>query len=148
MIDAVAGRVWSRGVESIEPLGGGITNYNFLVKVEADLFVLRVGGKDTELLGIDRRFEHEASRAAAALGIGPEVVAFVEPEGYLVTRYVEGEVGSVTPDGAAPLLRRLHGAQPIPGRFNAFRVAESYAGIARTAGVAIPPPFAEAREIA
>ena len=42
------------------------------------------------LLGIDRRAEHEAATVAASLGVGPEVVAFVEPEGYLVTRFVEG----------------------------------------------------------
>jgi thiamine kinase-like enzyme len=76
------------------------------------------------------------------------VVAFVEPEGYLVTRFVEGEVGRVSPDEAAPLLRRWHEGQPIPGRFNAFRVAESYAGVARSAGVAIPAAFGEARETA
>ena len=47
----------------------------------ARTYVLRVAGEDTELLGIDRRAEHEATRAAAAVGVGPEVVAFVEPEG-------------------------------------------------------------------
>jgi thiamine kinase-like enzyme len=148
MIEEVAARVWSRGIESIEPLGGGITNHNFKVTVDGELFVLRIGGRDTALLGIDRNVEHEASRMAAELGIGPEVVAFVEPEGYLVTRFVDGEVGRVTADEAAPLLRRLHDARPIPGRFDAFRVVESYAGIARAAGVAIPDAFAAAREIA
>ena len=73
-------------------LGGGITNRNFKVSVDDAIYVLRVGGKDTELLGIDRRAEHEASLAAAAVGVGPEVVAFIEPEGFLVTRYIEGEV--------------------------------------------------------
>jgi thiamine kinase-like enzyme len=129
-------------------LDGGITNRNFRVTLGDADYVVRRPGKDTELLGIDRRFEHEASRAAAALGIGPEVVAFVEPEGYLVRRFAEGEVGRVSPDEAAPLLRRWHEAQPIPGRFNAFRVAESYAGVARSAGVAIPAAFGEARETA
>ena len=73
-------------------LGGGITNHNFKVTVDGGAYVLRIGGRDTELLGIDRRVEHEASLAAAAVGVGPEVVAFIEPEGYLVTRYIEGEV--------------------------------------------------------
>ena len=76
----------------IDVLGGGITNRNFKVELDDGAYVLRVGGKDTELLGIDRRVEHEASLAAAAVGVGPEVVAFVEPEGYLVTRFVERAV--------------------------------------------------------
>ncbi len=60
--------------------------------------MLRVAGKDTGLLGIDRTVELAATEAAAALGIGPEVVAFVEPEGWLVTRFV---------DGAIPPLERM-----------------------------------------
>ena len=145
MIDEVVARVWPGGVDSIEPLGGGITNHNFKVAAGGEPFVLRIGGNDTALLGIDRAVEHEASLAAAALGIGPEVVAFVEPEGYLVTRFVEGEVGRVSPDEAAPLLRRFHGGPPIAGRFDAFRVADSYA---ETAGVTLPPAYAAAKETA
>ena len=60
---------------------GGITNRNFLVDVDGESFVLRVPGKDTDLLGIDRRHEREAAERAADLGVGPEVVAFLEPEG-------------------------------------------------------------------
>ena len=71
-------------------LGGGITNHNLKVEVDGEAYVLRVAGKDTSLLGIDRTVEHEATRAAAALGVGPEVVAFVEPEGWLVTRFIDG----------------------------------------------------------
>ena len=146
MIDAVVERVWPGGVDSVEELGGGITNHNFKVTAGGELYVLRVGGNDTGLLGIDRAVEHEASLAAAELGIGPEVVAFLEPEGYLVTRFVEGEVGRVTADEAAPLLRRLHDGPRIPGRFNAFRVGESYAATARAAGVAFPPAYGEVKE--
>src|SRR6266850_2986109 len=112
----IAERLWPGAVRSLEPLGGGITNRNFRVEVDGEgSLVLRIGGKDTALLGIDRHVEHAATRTASALGVGPEVVAFVEPEGYLVTRFVEGEVGRVTADEVAPLLRRLHDAQPIPG---------------------------------
>ncbi len=148
MIRGVAERVWPGGVESIEPLGGGITNRNFRVVAGGETFVLRIGGEDTELLGIDRDVEHDASRAAAELGIGPEVVAFVEPEGYLVTRYVEGEVGRVRFEEVAPLLRRFHGGRPIAGRFDSFRVVEAYAELAREYGVAVPGGYAAASEVA
>jgi thiamine kinase-like enzyme len=145
MIDAVVERVWPGGVDSVEVLGGGITNHNFKVTAGGELYVLRIGGNDTGLLGIDRRVEHEASLAAAALGIGPEVVAFLEPEGYLVTRFVDGEVGRVSAEEAAPLLRRFHDGPPIPGRFDAFRVADSYA---ETPGVTLPPAYAATKETA
>ena len=66
----------------VEARGGGITNHNLKVEVDGEAFVLRVVGKDTGLLGIDRTVELAATKAAAALGIGPEVIAFVEPEGW------------------------------------------------------------------
>ncbi len=113
-----------------------------------EAFVLRIGGKDTALLGIDRSVEHEATLAAARLGIGPEVVAFVEPEGYLVTRFVEGEAGKVTVAGAAGLLRRLHGAAAIRGRFDAFRVVESYAATAGSRGVRRTASYTMAKSVA
>ena len=76
--EQLAERVWPGLDVSIEPLGGGITNRNFRVVAAGQEFVLRVGGKDTELLGIDRAAEHAASRVAADLGLGPEVVAFAQ----------------------------------------------------------------------
>jgi thiamine kinase-like enzyme len=148
MIDELVHRVWPGGVESVEPLGGGFTNHNFKVRVAGETFVLRIEGKDTELLGIDRHVEHGASLAAAALGIGPEVVAFLEPEGFLVTRFVEGETGRVTVPEAAALLRRFHAGAAIPGRFDAFRVVETYAALARERGVAAPPGYEVAQATA
>jgi thiamine kinase-like enzyme len=132
----------------VEPLTGGITNQNFRVEVDGDTFVLRIGGKDTELLGIDRATEHGASLVAARSGVGPEVVDFVEPEGYLVTRYIEG--APVPPESmrsrerigqVAALLRRIHDGPPILGRFDSFRVVEDYLRIAQEHGVHEPAAY-------
>ena len=148
MIRRIAERVWPGGVDALEPLGGGITNHNFKVRVGDETFVLRIGGADTEQLGIDRSIEHDASLAAAELGIGPSVVAFVEPEGYLVTRYVEGEVGRASVDEVARLLRRFHGSRPIAGRFDSFRVVDTYAATAGEYGVSLPAVYERARATA
>jgi thiamine kinase-like enzyme len=144
---AIVSRVWADGVDAVEPLGGGITNHNFRVDVQGASFVLRIGGAETGLLGIDRVVEREASVAAAALGIAPEVVAFVEPEGHLVTRFVEGVVGQVSIEDAAGLLRRLHAGPAIRGRFDALAVVDEYDQRARARGVIPPAAFAEARSI-
>ena len=145
--------MWPGEDVRIEPLGGGITNHNFKVDARGESFVLRIGGKDTELLGIDRDVEHAASRAAAELGVGPEVVAFVEPEGYLVTRFVEGR--PVPPEEmrsaariqqVAPILRKFHEGPPIPGRFDSFRVVEVYRDTAEEHGVRVPAGFHIAKE--
>ena len=148
----IAARVWPGQGVRIEPLGGGITNRNFKVEVAGEAFVLRIGGKDTELLGIDRSVEHAASLAAAEAGIGPEVVAFVEP-GYLVTRFLEGS--PVPPEEmcrlprirqVAPILRRLHEGRAIPGRFDSFQVVEAYRAAAEKHGVRIPAGFHVAKD--
>ena len=152
---AIVERVWPGRDAEIEELGGGITNRNFKVTVDGDAYVLRIGGKDTELLGIDRETEHVATLAAASAGVGPEVVAFLEPEGYLVTRFIEGS--PLPPEEmrrpenvarAAEVLRRIHEGSPIPGRFDSFRVVEDYRATAIAHGVPVPDEYAWAREIA
>jgi thiamine kinase-like enzyme len=153
--EAILERLWpGRNVVS-RPLGGGITNHNFLLEVDGESLVLRIGGKDTEALGIDRRAEVAAARMAADIGVGPEVVTVVEPEGYLVTRFIAGE--AIPPERMrttefierlAPRLRAIHGAAPIPSRFNAHRVVETYASTAAQRGVQVPDDFGWAKEIA
>jgi thiamine kinase-like enzyme len=147
-LEQLAERVWPGRQATIEPLGGGITNRNFKVDVGGETFVLRVGGKDSELLGIDRSAEHAASRAAAELGLGPEVVAFLAPEGCLVTTYIDGEVGKVDVARVGAALRRLHDGPAFPNRFDSFRVVEAYRVTAREHGVVVPPAYELAHELA
>ena len=151
--EEITARVWPGKATSLEPLGGGITNRNFKVEVDGEAFVLRIGGKDTELLGIDRSAEHGASLVASELGIGPEVAAFVEPEGYLVTRFIAGE--AIPPEKmrekgtirrAADVLRRLHEGPPIPRRFATFRVVEEYRETATAHGVKVPNAYGWAHD--
>jgi thiamine kinase-like enzyme len=144
-VEETVERLWPGGGAVVEPLGGGITNHNFKVTVGGEMFVLRIGGRDTELLGIDREHEHAASLMAASLGVGPEVVAFVE--GCLVTRFIQGE--PVAPDRlpvalVSETLRLVHGGPPIPARFDSFRVVERYRRTAEERGVLIPAAYAEA----
>jgi thiamine kinase-like enzyme len=146
--EAIAARVWPGRHVELEVLGGGITNRNFKVTVGGAQYVLRIGGKDTELLGIDRAAEYAASRVAAGLGLAPEVVAFVEPEGCLVTRFVEGTVGDVDVARVGRCLRRLHDGPALPARFDSFRVVEVYRATARVYGVAVPQAYDRAKAIA
>jgi len=152
--DAVE-RVWPGRDARVEVLGGGITNHNLKVEVDDERYVLRVAGKDTGLLGIDRGVELAATQAAAAAGIGPEVVAFVEPEGWLVTRFVEGASPPLErmrePDllaRVASALRALHDSPSIPGTFDSFRVVEAYRATALERGGRVPAEYDWAHELA
>ena len=136
-------------------LSGGITNRNFLIAVRGgdERYVIRLAGNDTHLLGISREVEHAATVAAAGVGVGPEVVAFIRPEGYLVTRFIEGQPVSleevrqpVTLRRVADSIRRVHGGPAIPGLFVPLRIVEAYRALASERGVAIPPAYERARE--
>jgi thiamine kinase-like enzyme len=145
-VEEAVERLWPGQRVRFEPLGGGITNHNFTVVVDGETLVLRIGGKDTELLGIDRDHEHEAAVLAAELGIGPEVARF--EHGVLVTRFVEGQVGRADPGIVGGLLRRLHAARALAGSFNPFRAVETFAATATEHGLALPPEFHGAYELA
>ena len=119
-----------------QPLDGGITNHNFKAKLaDGSSVVLRVCGKNTDQLGIDREAERVASEAAAKLGVGPEVVAYFESSGCLVASFVEGEQVTEemlrTPpvlEAVAKALRRFHDSETLlPTRFNVPMLAREYA---------------------
>jgi thiamine kinase-like enzyme len=135
---------------TLTALSGGITNRNFLVALagERDRYVIRLAGNDTHLLGISREVEHAATVAAAGVGVGPEVTSFIRPEGYLVTRFIEGSpIGEEamrepeTLDRVAASLRRIHDGPPIPGLFVPLRIVEAYRALAAARGVRIPREY-------
>lgn len=129
----------------VTELSGGITNRNYKIEAGGSAYVLRMGGNDTELLGIDRQTEYGCTLAAARAGVGPEPVAFLEPEGYLVTRFIAGAPISAEAIGAPQNIRRVMGAvktchalEGFPGSFSPFRVVDSYLPIARKYGARLP----------
>jgi thiamine kinase-like enzyme len=135
---------------TLAALSGGITNRNFLITLAdaPDRYVIRLAGNDTHLLVISREVEHAATVAAAGVGVGPEVTAFIRPEGYLVTRFIEGSPVSdeavrrpETLERVAASLRRIHDGPPIPGLFVPFRIVEAYRALAAARGVPIPAAY-------
>src|SRR6476659_4634456 len=146
---------WAHSHLEVVPLEGGITNRNFVVTRDDERFVLRVPGKDTELLGIDRANEARAASLAADAGVGPPVVAFLPESGCFVARFVDGAhipTGDLRRDdvlgSVVRSLRAFHACPPIPSSFNVFRVVETYAETAATRGVQPPAAYAEAHALA
>lgn len=148
---AAVDRLWPDRPARITELGGGITNHNFKVDVDDGGFVLRLGGAKTELLGIDRAVEYAAGTRAHEVGVGPEVVAFVPSQGWLVARFIDGR--PISPEQmrepetlrkAMAALRKLHSAAPIPGRFDAHAVVEDYRAKAVAHGVEVPVEYDDA----
>jgi thiamine kinase-like enzyme len=132
------------------PLDGGITNRNYRVRIGGDDVVVRLPGKDTELLGIDREAEREATEAAARAGVGPEVVAFLAAPPCLVTRFLDArpltaeklrEPAALAQVAAA--LRAYHSGPPLPARFDVPAILDAYHATALARGARIPPAYPE-----
>ncbi len=127
-------------------LEGGITNENYRVDVDHERFVVRLEGRNTHLLGIDRVCECAAARMAASREVGPEVVFALPEAGVLVTRFVPGRV--LTPEDVrvpevlarvVAAIVHVHSGPPIPGTFSPFRTVLAYRDTAARHGVALPP---------
>lgn len=133
---------WS-GPVAIEPLGGGITNRNFLVTDAGRRAVVRIGD-DIPVHQILRFNELAASRAAFAAGVSPAVLHH-EP-GALVIDFVEGRTLSAEDlrqrpmlEEALALVARAHREIPRHLRgpalvFWVFHVLRDYAGSLRDGG--------------
>ncbi len=131
---------WSGPVDP-QPLGGGITNTNFVVRDGEETFVVRIG-EDLPLHGVVRTQELATCRAAHACGLGPEIVHH-EP-GALVMRFVDGT--TLTEDAVrrpemlerlVPVLRRCHTDMPrhLHGAtlmFWPFQVCRNYLATAQS----------------
>ncbi|HEY1352125.1 MAG TPA: choline kinase family protein [Ktedonobacteraceae bacterium] len=138
---------WSGTAAVISALEGGITNQNYRVDIGQESFVLRVGGKHTHLLGIERERERLCTTIAAHSGIGPEVVACRAAAGaeVLVTRFIAGTTLSAERASSPALLprivaaiKRYHDGAAFPGSFSPFVTVQNYHRLALERGVALP----------
>lgn len=146
---------WHDADPVITPLPGGITNRNYRVEIDDAVFVVRLPGERTELLGIDRAGESAASSLAADLGIAPPVRAELPGVGTLVTEFVGGVpattealLGQGVLEQVAVSIRRFHGSGPIAAAFPIFRVVEWHARDATANGVEPPAVYDELHEAA
>src|SRR5258706_8868875 len=141
-----ASRLFYGEALQVRPLQGGITNRNYVVTTDRGEFVVRIPGERTALLGITRAHEAEASRRAAALGIGPAVLGLLENVGTLVTELVAGHHLEPTPfaerlEDVVDLIRRFHESGPLAGAFPIHRIVEWHARDASAYGVMAPPAY-------
>lgn len=150
IVARLAGRLGAVGAEPV-PLDGGITNRNFRVRFGDRDCVLRLPGRDTELLGIDRAAERIATERAAALGIAPPLV--LADADCLVTEYlpgapIQGERLRRDPATAARALRAFHdcGLQ-LPARFWVPELLSGYARLVAERGGTLPAAYRPAQEL-
>ena len=113
-------------------------------------YVVRVAGRDTSLLAIDRENEVHNTIAAAEVGIGARVVAYLPEHGALVLEFIEGRTQSAEDlrrgdklHLVAAACRRLHTARRFRDDFNMFEIQRRYLEIVRERGFRLPERYLE-----
>jgi thiamine kinase-like enzyme len=135
------------------PLDGGITNRNFRVRFEPPVGdgVVRLPGRDTGLLGIDRRAELLAGQRAAQLGIAPKVL--YGDERCLVTEYLPGsELDSdrlrTQPQAVVRALRAFHDSGlELPARFWIPDLLHDYEQLLARRGVVVGDRYRQTQRL-
>ena len=134
--------------QSVEPLVGGLTNTNYKVTSPSGCYVVRISGKDTSLLAIDRENEVHNTIAAAETGVGAPFVAALPEHDALVLGFLEGEVMDSEKlrrgdriGAIAEACRRLHGARRFLRDFDMFEIQPRYLAIVRERGFRLPDRY-------
>ncbi len=111
---------WRDGAPRYSPVGGGISNSNWRVRVPDGEYFVKIPGKGTEMF-VDRAAAMDASRAAHALGVGPAVFDWLAADGIEIAAFVADRRPCTTADFRDPAIcraavgafRRLHQAPPL-----------------------------------
>lgn len=144
----LAGRSWS-----VSDLPGGLTNVNVRVRSTDDLdppldLVVRCSESDPGLLDIDRDAEHQNTRAAAAAGVGAQVVEFRPDLRMLVITFLPGRAltdPDFTDPGvltrAARAVRTLHAGPRFVNDFDMFTRQAGYLATIKARGYRLPDRY-------
>jgi thiamine kinase-like enzyme len=141
----LAGRSWR-----VQELPGGLTNTNFHVQSDdgrappVDV-VVRWSQGDAELLGIDRDAEAFNTAAAAAAGVGAEVLEYRPDLSMLVISFLPGRslenadfADAEVLGRAAAATRELHAGPRFSGDFDMFVRQAAYLATVRARGYELP----------
>jgi thiamine kinase-like enzyme len=137
-----------RDATGVEPLSGGLTNTNFKVTSPTGAYVVRISGKDTGLLAIDRENELHNTIAASESGIGARFVAALPEHDALVLEFLDGTVldAAELRRGdrlalVADACRRLHGSRRFKADFDMFEIQRGYLEVVRERGFRLPERY-------
>ena len=152
--EAVIARItdWEGLAVTCEPLGGGITNHNYVVTVTGrpDIpwggkYVMRIPGDGTDTF-IDREREHKNHVAAAGAGVTPPVLYTLEPEKCTIVPFIEGE--TMHPETLAgdrdrlgkvvDVIRTYHDKAVFENAIDVFDMIRHYMEMARDADAPFP----------
>lgn len=113
---------------SIEYQKDGLTNQNYIIIKDGTKYAIRVGGKNSDNLGINRSAEFAVMKAAAEIGVGAEMIYFSTDTGNMITKYIEGkkwgnEDVSISTNirRIVETLKKVHNLPPVPYHFSPYK---------------------------
>lgn len=127
----------------VTPIGGGMTNRNYRLEAEHGVFMLRLAGERTALLGINRNHEFASAKIAHQLGVGVEAIAYLEPHAAILTRFIGAQTLTTMTarthlEELVKTIKRYHNAPVFPASFNPFQTVKNYHNLALEHGVKFP----------
>ena len=146
-IEQVLGMIGDWRDKKIEyaPLGGGITNHNYKVTIDGEIFMVRIPGEGSDLF-IDRENELGCSVQAGKTGVSPEVVYHIDEENVSVFRFISGKTLTTEQIAGSDRLigrivravRTVHREALFPSTFNPFETVRRYMGFVEKYEVPLP----------
>jgi thiamine kinase-like enzyme len=140
--------VWRGRQIEFHEMAGGITNENFRVIVDGQSYFVSIAGADTEFLAVDRENKYHNTLAAAATGVGPQIIHYLPDCQVMVLEFIKGDTmtretmsASAMPHRLARSLRQLHAGSKFLKDFNVFRLMEYYLGVIDRHHLSIPHEF-------
>ncbi len=131
-------------------LSGGHMNSVYVVQAGDTKYVVRIPAVSSELLVPDRANERHNTEAAAASGVSPQVVEYLDDWKVMVLEYVEGETLTEDTIGnwdriprVAGTLRTLHAGPRFRTEFDMFHTAERWLRMCDEREIAIPEGLPE-----
>ena len=131
-------------------LSGGHVNTAYVVQVGETRYVVRIPGLSSVLLVPDRENERHDTAAAAASGVTPRVVEYLDDWQVMVQEYVDGETltdATIALENRIPrlagTLRTLHAGPRFRADFDMFRTVERWLRICDEREIAVPEGLTE-----
>jgi len=121
-------------LQSITPLGGGLTNMNYKVDTLKGIYVLRISDSTSSLLGINRENERVNTAKAHEAGVGAALIDSLPKENALVIDWIEAKTLHAEDIKSSPVLLtriaaallQLHSAPLFQGNFYFSNIRKKY----------------------
>ena len=132
----------SRKSIKINRINKGITNNNFKIFADDEVFFISIPGTDSKLLNIDPINKYYNNKICGDLGISPKVIHYIKAEELLMTEFITSKNPrsklfheSEKISGLVKMIKTLHGAKLFHRNFNMFTYIYHYINILKKDGL-------------